>query len=106
VIAMEIFNVCGSVDSEFEFGRDGQIQGTVCVWICLLTSTRIRVFRTLLIYEVWWDEGIIVMILPNLYGENQCECTIDDTFCLSIDSTPYLSGGKDGHMPHAIHDRS
>ena len=51
------FTVCGTVDLGFEFGRDGKIQGTACMWICPVTSTRIRVIRTLLICEVWWDEG-------------------------------------------------
>merc|ERR1712086_856014 len=28
------------------------------------------------------------------YGGNQCDCTIDGNFCLSIDCTPFLEGGK------------
>merc|ERR1712086_1158673 len=28
------------------------------------------------------------------YGGNQCDCTIDGNFCLSIDCRPFLEGGK------------
>jgi len=90
--------VCGSVDLGFDFGQDGMIQGTACVDLsfdqyedtCYSYTIDVRDF-----FAGRRRQGSDnIQSCEASYGNNQCECTIDDTFCLSIDCTPYLPGGK------------
>jgi len=87
--------VCGSVDLGFEFGRDGKIQGTACVDLSF-DKYEDTCYSYIIDMRSLFGRGSNgdTQSCMATYGENQCACTIDDTFCLSIDCTPYLPGGK------------
>lgn len=82
-------SVCGNVDLGFEFGRDGKVQVNACADFSVDDYEDIC-FSYILDFRNLKNDA---QNCEASYGGNPCACSIDDTFCLSVDCTPFLPGG-------------
>jgi len=84
--------VCGKVNLTFSFGGpDGTVDASVCADFANDAFEKSCVSYKL---DMTGGSGTPAQTCEATYGGNQCECSIDNTFCLSIDCTPFLPGGK------------
>jgi len=92
-------DICGTVGLDFVFGGpDGTINMTACAEF---TGGATTFQETCFSYEIDVKGGIdsgsgsgITQTCGATYGGQQCDCTIENLLCLSIDCSPFLPGAK------------
>lgn len=88
-------NVCGSVEQNFVFGNpDGTIDMTSCTNFSHDGIEDTCFSYTIDIRDNNNPRGPTTQTCRATYGGQQCECSIEDDICLSVDCSQFLPGAK------------